>query len=213
MTTLNAQLPASSAKAHCYDEVHSEPRVCHRLPIKSSAPRLLLTLALLVATTGCTTAVTENNDADEDGFVAGEDCDDNNPAVHPESIEICDDKDNDCDGLVDEGDAFAARTWYPDADGDGFGDEANATTACSQPDGHTDLGGDCDDTEASTYPGASELCNTVDDDCNGLADVGGTDGNETDDDADGLSECQGDCDDADAFNVPGNEEVCDGFDN
>ena len=63
------------------------------------------------------------------------------------------------------------------------------------------------------HPGAEELCNGLDEDCNGEADFGGQPGSESDDDEDGVSECEGDCDDAVGHNFPGNTEICDGDDN
>ena len=77
------------------------------------------------------------SDTDEDGFVecewdpetwqgsnyirGGNDCDDENSAVHPESDEFCDEIDNNCDQIIDE-DAIDQNTYFTDADGDGFGD-------------------------------------------------------------------------------------------
>jgi len=82
-----------------------------------------------------------------------------------------------------------------DADGDGTFD-----TACG--------GLDCDDTDPSIYPGGSEFCNGVDDDCDGVLPP-----TEADADGDGTPECDGDCDDSDAAVNPGAPEVCDGLDN
>jgi len=63
-------------------------------------------------------------------------------------------------------------TFYRDQDGDGFGSQASGTIqACSAPLGYAVTGGDCDDNNASVYPGAPELCgNAVDENCSGTAD-------------------------------------------
>ena len=68
--------------------------------------------------------------------------------------------------------------------------------------------GDCDDTDVLIFEGAPELCDGVDNDCDGALS-----GDELDDDGDGITECDGDCDDADAQAWPGNAEACDGADN
>ena len=108
-------------------------------------------------------------DVDGDRYSAAEDCDDSDPAVFPGATELCDGVDNDCDGTTDQ-DALDAFTWYADADGDGFGDASNATTACDAPGGFTFDATDCDDTDAAICPGAAEVCDSVDNDCDALVD-------------------------------------------
>lgn len=100
----------------------------------------------------------------------GVDCDDADPTVSPRSVEVCDNKDNDCDGTIDE-DA-APATWYRDVDGDGRGDDASTLVACVPPGGHVLVGGDCDDTTAARRPGLAETCDGLDNDCNALIDDG-----------------------------------------
>jgi hypothetical protein len=77
-------------------------------------------------------------------------------------------------------------------------------------DGVTTCGGDCDDTRSLAYPGAFELPNGIDDDCDGAVDEGTAQG---DDDDDGSSETEGDCDDLEDSVYPGAAEVADGIDN
>jgi len=69
-------------------------------------------------------------------------------------------------------------------------------------------GEDCDDTDPNTYPGAQEICDGKDNDCDDVIPA-----DETDDDGDGYSECEGDCDDNDSEIYPGASEICDGKDN
>ncbi len=82
----------------------------------------------------------------------GDDCDDSDPHVHPAQVEICDRKDNDCDGTVDE--APAPTTWWLDADDDGFGvpDPSTSRVSCIPLPGYSLRPTDCDDTNAMIEP-------------------------------------------------------------
>ena len=66
-------------------------------------------------------------DIDDDGFESeacgGDDCNDEDPLLNPGNVEVCDMRDNDCDGDVDE---TVSQTVYLDADGDGFGDASES---------------------------------------------------------------------------------------
>ncbi len=111
-------------------------------------------------------------DADADGVPACQDCDDAAAGTFPGAAEVCDDVDNDCDTDVDE-DAVDAPTWAMDYDGDTFGDERYSVSACDNPDSalfveNTD---DCNDLSPLAYPGATEVCDGLDNDCNGLVDA------------------------------------------
>ncbi len=109
-------------------------------------------------------------DNDQDGFVLGDDCDDEDATINPDADELCDGVDNDCDGEIDEDDATDAASWYADLDGDGFGDPDAASTACEQPSDLVDDGSDCDDEDEAINPDADELCDGEDNDCDGEID-------------------------------------------
>ena len=100
-------------------------------------------------------------DQDGDGVTADLDCDDSDSTTFPGAEELCDGLDNDCDNEVDE----EQFEMFPDTDGDGYGDDAASVFDCELRPGHVETGGDCDDSNASTYPGAVEVCDGIDNDC------------------------------------------------
>ena len=105
------------------------------------------------------------------GYVTNStDCNDNNSAVRPNATEICNTFDDDCDGLINEGITFI--TYYADNDADGFGNPNASLSACSPPTGYVTNNSDCNDANALIKPGAVELCNLVDDNCNGQINEG-----------------------------------------
>lgn len=140
------------------------------------------------------------------------------------SGEVCNGVDDDCDGVVDEGDADGAGTWYRDADADGHGDSTVSTVSCSAPAQYVALADDCDDGDGSIAPGAADsTCDGVDGDCDGQMDEDAAYSDWfTDADGDGwggdsgvwacaapagTSALTGDCDDADDSVHPGAEEA------
>ena len=96
------------------------------------------------------------------------DCDDNNPEVNPDAEEICDNLDNNCSGLINDG--LEILTYYRDQDMDGFGDEGQALDTCLAfaPEGFTSIGGDCNDSNENIHPNAVEVCDSLDNNCNGF---------------------------------------------
>ncbi|MBC8173959.1 MAG: T9SS type A sorting domain-containing protein [Chitinophagales bacterium] len=107
--------------------------------------------------TGCTMPVTTVDN--------GDDCNDDDASINPAAEEVCDGIDNDCDGDTDEGLTF--DIWYADTDIDGYGDAASSTTTCDgAPAGYVADNTDCNDGDASINPGAAEVCNSIDDNCN-----------------------------------------------
>ncbi|MEZ4235804.1 MAG: MopE-related protein [Myxococcota bacterium] len=112
-----------------------------------------------------------------DGYVDRPgDCDDGDPSVHPgPTVELCDGKDQDCDGLIDE-EAPGTVTYYPDDDFDGYGDGARGRVYCAPPAGWITRPGDCDDSSPARAPNLLEICNGFDDDCDGLVDLQDPDG-------------------------------------
>ena len=76
--------------------------------------------------------------------------------INPGATEICDDLDNNCDGEVDEDSATDAIDWYPDVDGDGYGDALASvdSTSCNGGSGLVTDNTDCDDSDSAAWPGA-----------------------------------------------------------
>jgi hypothetical protein len=136
-------------------------------------------------------AITSFIDADGDGYGRGQgeaacdvpagrtaldgDCDDSNFDVNPGAVEVCNGGiDDDCDGPADDADApTGTQTFYDDGDGDGYGAGA-PIEACEQTTGLSLDGTDCNDGDDAVHPGAAELCNGVDDDCDATTNEDGT---------------------------------------
>ncbi|GAB4252740.1 MAG: hypothetical protein Kow0027_17630 [Saprospiraceae bacterium] len=99
-------------------------------------------------------------------------------------------------------------TWYKDLDGDGYTDGIT-TQSCTVPAGYSQSAqpGDCNDNDANVNPAATELCDGIDNDCDGIVMA-----IEQDNDADGYRICDGDCNDSNPDIHPGATEICNGID-
>lgn len=161
-----------------------------------------------------------------DGHVeSDDDCDDTCPTCFEGATESCDEVDQDCDGIVDED--LSMFLSYVDLDGDGFGEDQTEESSCMVGTGRVQTKGDCDDRSRLTHPDASEVCNEMDDDCDGQVDEhvmtrvyrdadGDGFGSEASDQcgvAAGFTTRAGDCADGNASVFPGAPETCDGLDN
>jgi hypothetical protein len=176
-----------------------------------------------------------DDDGDGDGYTEHQgDCDDGDASVSPVATEYYNERDDDCDGIIDDG------TVGYDDDGDGQSEldgdcddtladtyqgatetcdgrdndcdrtvDENTTCYDDDGDGYTEVGGDCNDGSAISYPGAAEVSDGLDNDCDGIIDEGTA---AYDDDFDGYSEAAGDCNDADPAISPAATETCDGYD-
>lgn len=100
---------------------------------------------------------------------AAGDCDDADTDVNPEALETCATVyDDNCDGLTDGEGVAECQPWYEDTDGDGFGEGEPLCRCAPTPGFEAPTDGDCDDTVATTFPGAAEVCNDgQDNDCDG----------------------------------------------
>ncbi len=100
-------------------------------------------------------------------------CGDSDVDCYLGAEEKCDGKDNNCDGLADPVGSTGCKTYYLDADGDGYGNSVLMQCRCSAARPYSALvPDDCDDSAATTNPSRSDICNGVDDDCSGYADDG-----------------------------------------
>lgn len=181
-------------------------------------------------------------DSDQDGHDAGDvsqrgggvgdDCDDADPSIFPgvdlsgiEAVESCDDVDSNCDGSTNDVDSLGCANYYIDADSDSYGVSGGFVCQCESEGSYTSLlNTDCNDSDSDEYPGAPDLCDGQDNDCDGSLES-----DEQDDDSDGYVECtwpasgwdsdsasmtgDDDCDDTDRSIYPSATELCDGQDN
>ncbi len=158
----------------------------------------------------------------------GTDCDDGDAAIHPAATEQCSGVDDDCDGLTDDDDpdVTGTTTSYLDFDGDGYGNASYSHVSCEVPTGYVENSDDCDDGHSEASPSGSEVCDGLDNDCDGSVDVGASDEDTfyADSDGDGFGDAastatgcsaptdhvadSSDCDDTDANTNPDGTEVC-----
>ena len=153
------------------------------------------------------------------------DCNDANTSVHPGATEVCNSVDDNCNGQIDEG---VTTTFYQDADVDGYGNASITTQACSAPGGYVSNNTDCNDANANVNPAKAEVCNNIDDNCNGQIDEGVKTTFYRDADGDGYGNvsittqaCTApsgyvtnstDCNDGNGNVNPGKTEVCNNID-
>ena len=199
-------------------------------------------------------------DDDADGYGISDDCDDADAAIHPGATEICDTVDNDCDDAIDDADNSVVENWWaPDRDADTFTIENGIIATCeitsleefaeelgadpadladwaqvTQYDSSGQPRWDCDDDDANTYPGATEICDGVVNDCDststtaddglaltdyyvdadldGFGDEAGTAMQSCDSSMLGYAASNDDCDDGDDAINPAAYEICDADD-
>ena len=162
------------------------------------------------------------------------DCNDLRADVSPVGTEVCDDEDEDedCNGDADDSDALGQLDWYLDSDGDGWVNYDVSVQACNAPSGYLAYSSgdavDCDDSDAAVSPDQDEVCNELDDDCDGEVDEADAldvsewyrdgDGDGYGDPAvttitctmpSGYTDNADDCDDAAGDVSPAGVEVCD----
>jgi|GEM_PF-1318905 len=179
----------------------------------------------------CADGIDEDFDGDGDTYFdeadagcaatygASADCNDSSNAVYPTAPDVCDAfTDNDCDGTTDPLEADDDADGASDCGGDC--DDSNASLSIADVDGDgvdtCEATPDCDDNAATTFPGAVETCNGIDDDCdtaldNGFDGDGDTYFDESDAGCAATYGANADCDDSTAAVSPVGADVCDAF--
>lgn len=100
------------------------------------------------------------------------DCDDTNASIHPNSAELCNNLDDNCNSTIDEN--VVNTTYFIDSDGDGFGNPSVSQSSCTALTGYVTNNTDCNDANPALYTATNEICNLLDDDCDGEVDEGMT---------------------------------------
>lgn len=100
----------------------------------------------------------------------GDDCNDLWVSIHPGAKEVANNKDDDCNGEVDDG--VVIGTWYEDADGDGYGEYGTDVDAEAAPEGYVGNNDDCNDSDPNISPEGVEVCDGIDNNCNQELDDG-----------------------------------------
>lgn len=148
-------------------------------------------------------------DKDGDGWPSSEDCDDGDASSFPAAVEICDGRDNNCDGEIGNDEADLDHDGYLACADDCDDHDAELHPGDLDGDGRSPCAGDCDDADPTRGPDntpEADACDGHDADC--IPDPAEEDG-----DGDGVLPCGGDCRDDEPAVHAGAEEVCDGLDN
>jgi len=165
-------------------------------------------------------------------LLQGGDCNELVATVNPAATEVCNGFDDNCDGLVDESGAVGCIPHFADEDADGYGNENIMACICAGNPFWTELAGDCEDHDPAISPVAIEICDKVDNDCDGVADEEGSEGctpffKDIDGDGYGVTQtgkclCDpvadytatkpNDCDESDVAINPSASEICNGVD-
>ena len=174
---------------------------------------------------GDSTAWVEACEQPEGTVLNNADCDDTNALVNPDAAEICNGLDDDCNSVIDDG---VGEIWYADSDEDGYGNPNARQQACEQPEGTVDNDADCKDWDATVNPEAMEVCDEIDNNCDGQIDEGvatlwyaDNDFDFYGDTNDAVESCEpvagrvtvgGDCNDGSASVYPGAPDGCNATD-
>jgi len=159
--------------------------------------------------TKCLCGPAGNYDATQGG-----DCDDGNAGTNPDSNESCNGSDDDCDSMTDEEGAAGCAWFLYDYDQDGYG-VTDSKCLCSETGKYSAInGGDCNDTSNQVFPGATEVCNSIDDDCDNQTDEVNATGCQTfyrdsDNDGYGTTQSQCLCSATGDYDVTNDDDCCD----